>query len=594
MSRRLILILAVLLPWSAARADARQLGALVAPGPLTKAHAAVATQCTQCHEAGRRVTATRCLVCHKPIADRIARQIGVHRAVTTECVSCHVEHAGADADLRRIDVKTFDHAKETGFALEGNHALLARNCAACHKTRSFLTARPACSTCHVDVHKGSLGAECTSCHAPDVKFKETRRHFDHARAKFALTGAHREVACEKCHVAGQFRGLSFPMCSSCHQEPHKGKFGPTCTSCHVTDQWATRTVEHGKTRFPLVGAHVQVACAKCHQTSFIKPIKSDTCASCHINVHRESVKDDCRTCHTVNSFANAPFDHAVRTGFALAGKHAALECRKCHTAIAGAAMQPLARKVIDFSGASAQCATCHADKHNGQYGRLCDSCHRPTGFSVVGFTHPRASEFYGGNHTTVACVRCHGGEGRLLPSLEPSLSMQQQRKTPLMECASCHRDPHLGQVGTACERCHAISAAKFEPAAFSHESAAFRLTGKHQTLECAKCHTRALRAYPSGTGSAVQLHLESRDCRTCHQDQHLGQVGQQCETCHATSAFKIPAYKHQRFEQFFAGNHGRLTCNACHKKETGSFPSGSGTTVRFKVGTTCLSCHKAL
>lgn len=581
----------VVLLAAAGRAEARQLGSLVAPGPLTRAHAAVATNCAQCHEAARKVTASKCLACHAPIADRIARKSGVHRGVTTECVTCHSEHAGVDAEIRRINVQTFNHAAETGFVLEGQHAALATKCSACHKTRSFLQAKPNCNSCHVDSHKGNLGTNCASCHAPTVPFKQTRSHFDHSRAQFALTGSHRSVACEKCHVNAVFRGLKFEMCSSCHVEPHKGKFGPTCTTCHVTDQWATKTVEHGKTRFPLEGAHTQVACAKCHQTGFIKPIKSDTCASCHVNVHRESVKDDCRTCHTVASFKKAPFDHMARTGFALTGKHAVLECRKCHTAIAATSMAPLAQKIVDFSGASAQCVTCHVDKHVGQYGRLCDSCHRPTGFSVTGFVHPRAPEFYAGNHTGVACVRCHGGEGRLMPARAPTLALMQQRKTPQMVCATCHMDTHIGQLDQKCERCHAITAAKFAPVGFAHDTAAFTLTGKHSSLECAQCHTKSIRAYPSGTGAAVQFRFASTGCRTCHLDEHLGQVGAQCETCHVTSAFKIANYTHKKFADFFAGNHGKLTCGACHKRQTGSFPAGDGTAVRFRVGTTCASCH---
>ena len=65
---------------SAARAG--QLGKLLSPGPLARAHGALegGANCQRCHEAGRRVAAARCLTCHKPIADRIARRTGVHRA----------------------------------------------------------------------------------------------------------------------------------------------------------------------------------------------------------------------------------------------------------------------------------------------------------------------------------------------------------------------------------------------------------------------------------------------------------------------------------------------------------------------------------
>ena len=73
------------------RAEA-QLGALLSPGPLAKPHAELEgiSNCQKCHEQGRKVTAEKCLTCHAPVADRIARRVGVHKDVKTDCVTCHV------------------------------------------------------------------------------------------------------------------------------------------------------------------------------------------------------------------------------------------------------------------------------------------------------------------------------------------------------------------------------------------------------------------------------------------------------------------------------------------------------------------------
>jgi hypothetical protein len=51
-------------------------------------------------------------------------------------------------------------------------------------------------------------------------------------------------------------------------------------------------------------------------------------------VHRDSVKDDCRACHT-----SIPAEDAA-----------------------------VARKVVDFSGVSAACVSCHKDQHKGEFG----------------------------------------------------------------------------------------------------------------------------------------------------------------------------------------------------------------------------------
>jgi hypothetical protein len=564
----------------------------IAPGPLARAHATIngVGNCSKCHEAGHELSAAKCLTCHKPIADRIARKVGVHRTVTGDCNACHPEHRGVDADLRQIDTQHFNHAVETGFALENKHAKLAANCSACHKKRSFLDARPSCSSCHKDVHKSALGTDCTKCHSTEVAFKDARKSFNHARAAFQLTGSHQRVACEKCHAAGVFRGLRFDTCSACHKTPHRNELGPACTSCHTTETWTTRTIEHGRTGFTLAGAHQQLACAKCHTAGVKTALRSDSCSACHVNVHRDSVKDDCRKCHTESSFKGAKFDHAVRTGFALAGKHEPLACRKCHTGITADDV-PMVRKVIDFGGASPACVTCHKDQHKGDYGRACDACHRPDTFKAAGFTHPRSPEFYAGRHAGVACVKCHTRPADIQAARAGLPAVPPRAKSPAMTCDACHVDPHLGQVGTACDRCHVIDAAKFAPAKFNHDSAKFKLSGRHKTVECIKCHPSETRAYPSGAGAAKRLAGTSTECRTCHKDPHLGQVDPQCATCHATASFKLLTYTHRGMEDFFTGVHGRLPCRSCHKTETGQFPAGNGTAMRLKLGRTCAACH---
>ena len=87
--RRNLGVLAVCAVWllaPAPRASAQEIGALVSPGPLARAHATLEgiANCQKCHEPGRKVTAAKCLACHKPIAERIAAKKGVHRNVTDD------------------------------------------------------------------------------------------------------------------------------------------------------------------------------------------------------------------------------------------------------------------------------------------------------------------------------------------------------------------------------------------------------------------------------------------------------------------------------------------------------------------------------
>lgn len=573
----------------AGRAQA-QLGSLISPGRLSAAHAQLegAGNCAKCHEQGRKVTAQKCLACHAPIAERIARKVGVHRSVTTDCVACHAEHAGVDGVLRPFDTAKFDHAT-SGFPLDGKHAPLAGKCDACHKTRSFLALRPACATCHTDVHKGTLGPTCTSCHSTRTAFRVLSGQFDHAKSAFPLVGAHRSVPCASCHVNRTFKGLKFGACSDCHRDPHRQSFGPTCTTCHSSDAWRTTRIDHARTGFTLKGRHAAVSCASCHRQPAMKvKLRSETCAACHVDVHKGAFKKDCSACHSESGFGNTPFDHS-QTPFALTGMHAGLACSKCHKSVTVGtpARRPAARAAAspvisaDFRGLTGTCTSCHTDVHRGELGPRCDSCHSPSTFHLASFTHPRFAEFFGGSHETVACAKCHSSDGRMhFTDIGTS-------------CATCHQDVHLGQLGPKCESCHSIAAPAFTTTSFSHAATRFALTGRHAAVPCVQCHKRETGAFPAGQGSAVRFANVGVECRTCHADIHLGQFASTCETCHTTSGFALPGYRHRTapLPGFFAGRHAKAPCSACHKPRTGAFPGGTGTAVLFRADPACATCH---
>ena len=572
---------------------AAQISQLVSPGPLSRAHATLegVDKCQKCHEPGRGVAADLCLSCHKPVADRIRLKKGVHREVKGDCASCHVEHAGADAELRPLDRQTFNHAEETGFVLAGRHAALSRDCAKCHKTRSFLAATPVCSTCHADIHKPSLGSDCRVCHSTEVTFKEARAQFDHSKAAFQLTGAHRSVTCAKCHVNQAFKGVKFAQCTDCHKSPHRQPMGNACTSCHDGNSWKTQKVDHGRTAFPLKGKHAEVACAKCHTRPPLQAaLKFNRCATCHQDPHRGAFKQDCSSCHNETGFGRGTFDHATGTRFALTGAHAKLACAKCHKNAAGTGAA--ATRVVDFRGQSTACASCHADVHKAELGKACETCHTAASFRVTAFTHPRMPEFFGGQHQSVACAGCHVARAPGAPARTGVPVDGWTFKNRPTACVACHQDVHLGQVGPACESCHSVDAAKFAPVRFSHATAAFKLTGKHEVVECRKCHKPETGAFRAGAGTAVRLKGVATACASCHQDQHLGQLGRACESCHTPASFKVASFKHANQATFFLGKHAAQPCSACHKPAESAYPAGRGTAVRYKGLTACASCHK--
>lgn len=161
-----------------------------------------------------------------------------------DCESCH------DANGWKVERAEFDHAR-SGFALEGRHAGI--RCAACHLDLRFDEPKIAagdCASCHVDVHQGSLGLECQSCH--DTESFEARSAPDvHARTTFPLTGAHLLVHCESCHIddrRARFDALDTD-CYSCHRPDYENSravdhvalgYSTQCLECHNTVAWFNR------------------------------------------------------------------------------------------------------------------------------------------------------------------------------------------------------------------------------------------------------------------------------------------------------------------------------------------------------------------
>jgi hypothetical protein len=94
--------------------------------------------------------------------------------------------------------------------------------------------------------------------------------------------------------------------------------------------------------------------------------------------------------------------------------------------------------------------------------------------------------------------------------------------------------------------------------------------------------------------AAVKFRAATTTCVGCHRDVHLGQVSTQCETCHSVqrAKFAVAAFAHDTTSFALTGRHDTVACALCHKTETGAFPAGRGTAIRFTpVATECRACH---
>lgn len=319
--------------------------------------------CLDCHtDQTFQGAATTCFGCHEADDEHNGRS-------GQECENCHNPISWTDT--------SFDHDRDTDFAMLGHHATLT--CNDCHSDDPFADQLEAtCISCHLedDNHEGHFGKECDTCH---INADWETISFDHnVDTDHPLLGAHIAVECEACHIEPVFNVALKSACNDCHAEDdaHAGEQGITCNDCHNVESWHDSVFfDHDLTRFPLLGKHSEAECAGCHDSHVFKDAPTD-CASCHLeeDPHEGRFDDNCAACHNPVDWTQWRFDHNTQTDFLLDGAHVSVACDDCHR-------QPLDA----LSKLGGRCGDCHRadDVHDGEFGYDCARCHSADSFRNV-------------------------------------------------------------------------------------------------------------------------------------------------------------------------------------------------------------------
>jgi hypothetical protein len=149
-------------------------------------------------------------------------------------------------------------------------------------------------------------------------------------------------------------------------------------------------------------------------------------------------------------------------------------------------------------------------------------------FATVQFTHDRTAFPLTGRHAAVECAACHKRETTDFPS---GRGTAVRLKGVSTACSACHTDPHLGQVGAACEGCHRTDSFKLPRYTHQNRSLAGFFVGRHASAACQACHKSERGRFPAGEGTAVRYKVDTA-CATCHTDPHHGSLGTDCGSCH--------------------------------------------------------------
>jgi len=430
------------------------------------------TDCESCHLeldfTEPSIFGEGCETCH----------VDVHQGTFSQtCTDCHNQENFTDVDGMFIHTMT-------NFPLTGAHQQIE------------------CQTCHVDQSQGhftNLDFECIDCHEQDYEAAETVNHvdgaypltcedchttlawqpafFDHVTASqgFRLLGSHELVDCASCHIFPSNDLIFNPSidedCYACHAEDYEDEHGGTgfptdCLACHNVNNWDGTDFEHTdiSNGFELLGAHRKTDCNGCHTPDFglvftPPPVDQNDCFSCHADDYADEhagsgFPTDCQTCHNVNDWEDATFEHSSASGgFELLGAHNQSDCSSCHASDLSLVFNPPPADQND-------CYTCHVEDYEAEHAGTgfptdCQSCHNVDNWEEATFDDHDKLYFpiFSGEHRgewNNDCQSCH---------IVPTDFSQ-------FECITCHEhresevnDEHDEVSGyiylsTACFSCH--------------------------------------------------------------------------------------------------------------------------------------------
>ena len=171
------------------------------------------------------------------------------------------------------------------------------------------------------------------------------------------------------------------------------------------------------------------------------------------------------------------------------------------------------------------CKQCHAKFDRQAQSGLCSDCHKEVGSDMKART---------------------GFHGTLKPQ----------------PCSACHRD-HKGRNAQM---------VRFDAKRFDHSQSDFTLRGKHQPLECDKCHV-----------AGKKYREAASQCNACHgkDDVHKDSLGTKCADCHNERNWKEASFDHSTSRFVLLGKHPDVKCASCHK-----------TSNYREAPRSCIGCHK--
>lgn len=203
------------------------------------------------------------------------------------------------------------------------------------------------------------------------------------------------------------------------------------------------------------------------------------------------------------------------------------------------------------------------------------------------------------------CTSCHElGEG---PSADKCLECHKLIKQQLDQQEGYH-NRLVNVEGKTCFACHNEHAGRdfelihWDEKKFDHALTGYLLEGRHATLPCRDCHNPALiktdlNALEKDKDLTQTFLGLKTNCLDCHIDEHRGQLGENCTSCHNLDKFKpATGFSHEQARFKLVGKHTSVDCAKCHKPLNDPRATGNAhaTYAQFKPISfaNCTDCHE--
>jgi len=512
-------------------------------------HAVVATQaCSTCHAAAKTFAGTPATVVEP----------GNHIPIgTVVCTQCH-----APANFSSF---AFTNASGTAPAAMV-HTGFSSGCVNCHGAGKTFVGAPATKVLPAN-HIPTASIGCEGCHSATNFSSFAMSNASGAAPPSMVHSLVTAIVCSSCHEAG----LTFVGTPATKVRPAKKANGTAhvaageCSTCHFNTTSFTGATDLPTNHIPLPAADAN-SCALCHTTAGTYSLATMN----HVNITA-----NCAQCHAYGLvFANmtAPTLKSPPSG---ATGHipsnapngtANVACELCHTATV---FTTFSGTIMKHAAVSAMtCMSCHEIGKTWKTNTGVNLWVRPSANHHAGVDcggsgcHSTRDKFAARRTAVVAAGRkasaAAGAAARGVASTAGHAAGFDHRRVPGSACLSCHSVANgLGKPAThiatsdSCDSCHATLA--WLPVA--------RVDHLQVRGNCNSCHNGVL-ARGKGRG-------------------HVSSDGR-CETCHTSNAW-TPA----RFD------HGAVVAHSCRSCHNGLQASGPPI-IHVPTSAQCDTCHGTL